>query len=69
MDIPEIKCQMAIVNPDSVTIPRSLYDELLKARYGIAVIGASETKYGFDSDVLHAVLKTFGIEHKEPSDA
>lgn len=54
---------------DCVVLPREEYNSLLMARFGIDTIGASETKYGFDSDVIHAVLKLFGYEHKEDSDA
>lgn len=50
---------------DCVVLPRKEYDALIRARMGIDTIGASETKYGFDSDVIHAVLKLFGYERKE----
>ena len=52
-----------------VTVPLEKYEELLSARMAIDTIGASETKYGFDSDVIRAVLKIFGYEHKEDGDA
>lgn len=48
-----------------VLIPREEYIVLVRAMMGIETIGASETKYGFNSDVIHAVLKLFGFEHKE----
>lgn len=54
-----------VCDQDTVTIPREEYNTLIRARMGIETIGASETKYGFSSDVIHAVLKLFGYEHKE----
>ena len=53
------------VDNDCVVLPREEYNSLLMARMGIDTIGASETKYGFNSDVINAVLKLFGYEHKE----
>lgn len=50
---------------DCVVLPREEYNALVRARMGIETIGASETKYGFSSDVIHAVLKLFGYEQKE----
>lgn len=50
---------------DCVVLPREEYNALIRAKMGIETIGASETKYGFNSDVIHAVLKLFGYEHKD----
>ena len=52
-----------------VLLPREEFDELTRARMGIDVIAASKGKYGFDSDVIHAVMKVFGHEFKEDEDA
>lgn len=52
-----------------VTVSLEKYEELIRARMAIDTIGASENKYGFDSDVVRAVLQTFGYVHKEDSDA
>jgi len=52
-----------------VTVPIEKYEELIRARMAIDTIGASENKYGFDCDVIRAVLKIFGYEHKEEGDA
>lgn len=56
---------LQVCDQDTVTLPREEYNSLIMARFGIDTIGASETKYGFDSDVILAVLKLFGYEHKE----
>ena len=60
---------LQVCDQDTVTIPREEYNALIRARMGIETIGASETKYGFNSDVIHAVLKIFGYELKEDEDA
>lgn len=54
---------------DTVIIPREEYSYLIRAMMGIETIAASETKYGFDSAVIHAVLKIFGYTPKEEEDA
>lgn len=50
---------------DVVAIPRAEYDELLKARLGIDLIGSTLGKYGPDDSVVNAVCKQFGYEYKE----
>ena len=55
----------AIETPDVVTIPRAEYDELLKARLCIDMIGCTLGKYGPDDSVVNAVCKQFGYEYKE----
>lgn len=61
----EEKLQEIIAYPDTVTIPRAEYDELLKARLGIDMIGCTLGKYGPDDSVVNAVCKQFGYEYKE----
>ena len=55
----------AIETPDVVTIPRAEYDELLKARLCIDMIGCTLGKYGPDDSVVNAVCKQFGYAYKE----
>lgn len=50
---------------DVVAIPRAEYNELLKARLGIDMIGCTLGKYGPDDSVVNAVCKQFGYEYKE----
>ena len=56
---------LQVCSKGTIIIPREEYNSLVRARMGLETIGASETKYGFNSDVIHAVLKLFGYEHKE----
>ena len=60
MDIPEVKVNASVVSPDSVSLPRGDYNELLQARFAIHLIGTSVSKYGPDRDVLNCVLTAFG---------
>lgn len=71
MDIPEVKVNASVVFPDSVTIPRNDYNELVKARFAIQMIGTSVSKYGPDRDVINTVLTIFGypLELKEADNA
>ena len=52
-----------------VVVSRAEYDDLVRARMGIDCIAASHGKYGYDSDVIRAVMKQFGYDHAEGSDA
>ena len=54
-----------IDNPDEVIIPRSEYNELIKARMGIDIIGSSFGKYGPNDTVVYSVCAQFGYESKE----
>lgn len=54
---------------DIVTVPRTEYDKLVSARFGIHMIGSSLDRYGADKDVVNAVCKQFGYEYKETPDA
>ena len=49
----------------TVTIPVSEFEELIKAKVGIGMIGLSIGKYGADNDVVRVVCKQFGYEYKE----
>lgn len=61
----EEKTLEVIKTADNVTIPRVEYDELLKARLGIDMIGCTLGKYGQDDSVVNAVCKQFGYEYRE----
>ena len=61
----EEKTLEVIKTADEVTIPRVEYDELLKARFGIDMIGCTLGKYGPDDSVVNAICKKFGYEFKE----
>lgn len=61
----EDKALEVIKTTDEVTVPRAEYDELLKARLGIDMIGCTLGKYGPDDSVVNAVCKQFGYEYKE----
>ena len=62
--------KMVITGDDAVTIPRSEYNGLLKAKHGIEMIGATLGKYGPDRDLTEAICKEFGYEYKaEPEGA
>lgn len=54
-----------IDNPDEVIIPRSEYNELIKARMGIDIIGMSFGKYGPNDTVVYSVCAQFGYVSKE----
>ena len=54
-----------IDNPDEVIIPRSEYNELIKARMGIDIIGSSFGKYGPNDTVVYSVCAQFGYESKD----
>lgn len=51
--------------PDEVIISRAEYDELLKARFGIDMIGWSFGKYGPNDTVVYSVCAQFGYVSKE----
>jgi len=55
----------AIETTDVVIIPRAEYDELLKARLGIDMIGWSFGKYGPNDTVVYSVCAQFGYVSKE----
>lgn len=61
----EEKTLEAVETTDVVIIPRAEYDELLKARLGIDLIGSTLGKYGPDDSVTNAVCKQFGYELRE----
>lgn len=61
----EEKTLEVIDNPDEVIIPRSEYNELIKARMGIDIIGSSFGKYGPNDTVVYSVCAQFGYESKE----
>lgn len=52
-------------NTATIEIPVSEYTELVRAKLGIDMIGNSLNKYGVDDNVVKAVCKSFGYEHKE----
>lgn len=52
-------------NTDMVTIPRAEYDELLKARLGIDMIGSTLNAFGGEDKIVVAVCKQFGYEKPE----
>lgn len=54
---------------DVVTIPRSEYNDLTRARLGIDLIGCTLGKYGPEDKVVLAVCKQFGYEYKEEPNA
>ncbi len=61
----EEKTLEVIKTTDEVTVPRAEYDELLRARLGIDMIGCTLGKYGPDDSVVNAVCKQFGYEYRE----
>ena len=46
-------------------VPRAEYDELVKARMGIDLIGSTLNVYGGDDTIVKSVCKRFGYEYKE----
>ena len=56
--------KLIVSGDDTVTIPRSEYNALLKAKHGIQMIGATLGQYGPGRELTEAICKDFGYEYK-----
>lgn len=66
---PEVKFVASFVSPDSVTIPRSEYDELREARLCLDLISRSCNRFGVDDRVCDVILSHFGYKSRADFEA
>ena len=58
-----------VQNSDMVTITREEYNDLLKCKFAVGVIGSSLTFYGVDDRAAVPVLNLLGFTCPENTDA
>ena len=66
---PEVKFVSTFVSTDSVTIPRSEYDDLKEARLCLDMIAKTVGRFGVDDSVCDAVFRHFGYKTRADVEA